>query len=275
MDNPVGCNIVHPDCDKAEMYTRDVYIERLSAYRRYGFRHVEFSHVTAIDEGDAEAIRAHAQLVGVVPWSVHGEHLNADGQAALEEYLRIQTHCARMARALGVTLLVCHLPHVEPYAAAPRRDTDILSRLADITDSRDLKLAVETTCPAPTDYLIGIVDAINRPSVGVNLDTGHVVLQDEDPAEMARKIGPRLMTTHLQDNFGANDDHQAPGMGRIDWRSLLRALKEIGYAGPLMVELTGEGVKANRSSEEMRDFALEKEIIFTLAYLRHLAGEIT
>ena len=64
-------------------------------------------------------------------------------------------------------------------------------------------------------------------------------------------------------------------MGRIDWRSLLRALKEIGYAGPLMVELTGEGVKANRSSEEMRDFALEKEIIFTLAYLGHLAGEIT
>ena len=256
------------------MYTREINLEVLSSHRRYGLRHVEFTHPDVIDEADAEAIRTHAQTLGVVPWSVHGANLNDDGQAALDRYLEIQTHCARVAQALGAAVFVCHIPNLPPYAGDARRDIDILNRLADVTDARGLKLAVETTQPAPTDYIIEIADRISRSTVGVNLDTGHVVLQDEDPAEMARRIGPRLVTTHLQDNFGLNDDHQAPGIGLIDWRSVLRALKDIGYEGPLMVELTGPLNKLKRSAEEMRDFSLEKEIIFTVAYLRHLAAEI-
>jgi len=270
MSVAIGCNIVHPLCDKAEMYTRQVYLERISAYKRYGFQHVEFSHVTAINEADAEAIRAHAGRVGIVPWSIHSEHLNAGEPQAVKDYFAVQTHCAEVARSLGTTAYVCHIPNVPPYAKDMRRDADILRRLADITDAHGLKLAIETG--PPTDYVVELADRIDRRSVGINLDTGHVFLIREDPAAAARKIGGRLITTHLQDNFGKNDDHQAPGMGLIDWREVLQALKDIRYAGPLMVELTG--CKANRTAEELRDFSLEKEIVFTLGYLRFLAAGI-
>lgn len=266
----IGCNIVHPLCDKEEMYTREVYLERLTAYRDYGFQHVEFSHVKAIDEADAAALRDHARRIGIVPWSIHSEHLNAPGPAALADYLRIQTHCARVARALGAVAYVCHVPNLQPHAADAERDVDILNRLADITDAHGLTLAVETG--PRTDYIIEVVDGIHRPTVGVNLDSGHTFLLGEDPADAARRIGSRLVTTHLQDNLGKNDDHQAPGTGLIDWPHLIRAVLATGYAGPLMVELTGEGVKARRSSEAMRTFALEKEIVFTVAWLRHVAA---
>jgi sugar phosphate isomerase/epimerase len=272
MRSAIGCNIVHPQCDRAEMYTRAVYLERLTAYRDYGFEHVEFSHVTAIDESDADALREHARRIGIVPWSIHSEHLNAPGPAALAEYLRVQAHCARVARALGTVAFVCHVPNLQPYAADPARDGEILARLADITDAHGLTLAVETG--PKTDYVIEVVDRVGRPTVGVNLDTGHTFLLGEDPAEAARRIGRRLVTTHLQDNFGKNDDHQAPGMGRIEWLALLRAIAAAGYAGPLMVELTGSGVKAHRSAAEMRDFPLDKEIVFTVAWLRHVQREI-
>ena len=84
----------------------------------------------------------------------------------------------------------------------------------------------------------------------------------------------RLFTTHLQDNFGVNDDHQPPGLGEIDWRGTLTALNEIGYNGPLMMEMTGPGVKIRRSVEELRDFNLEKELLFGKAYLEYLSQGI-
>jgi len=71
-----------------------------------------------------------------------------------------------------------------------------------------------------------------------------------------------------------NDDHQPPGLGKIDWKSLLRGLKEIEYQGPLMMELTGEGVKALRSTQELRDYPLEKEIMLAQAYLEHLWNKV-
>jgi sugar phosphate isomerase/epimerase len=269
----IGCNIVHPECDRGDMYTRPVYLERLDAYRGYGFSHIEFSHVTVIDEADAEVIRRRAEELGLVLWSIHSEHLNTPGPQGLADYLKVQTHCARVARELGTPAYVCHVPNLQPYAADVPRDVEILNRLADITDAHGLRLAIETG--PKTSYVIELADRIGRPTVGINLDSGHTFLLGEDPAQAARQIGRRLFTTHLQDNFGRNDDHQAPGMGKIEWRPLLRAIRDTGYTGPFMVELTGRGVAANRTAEELRDFPLEKEIIFTLAYLGMLAAEMS
>lgn len=263
----VGCNIVWPACEKIEQYDQALYFAAIPIYKSFGFSHLEFSHVLKLDEKSAAAIRVLCRNTGIIPWSIHSEHLNADGAEALDEYLRIQRHCCEVARALDAMVVVCHIPNVEPRAAAFQRDLDILSKLADITHEYGLRLAIETP---PYDYIIKLVDAINRPDVGTNLDTGHSFLQGNDPAMVARKFGKRLFTTHLQDNFGANDDHQPPGLGKINWESTLAALKEIGYQGPLMLEMTGNGVKARRSVEELRDFALDKELVFAKAYLEYL-----
>ncbi|MCF6177565.1 MAG: sugar phosphate isomerase/epimerase [Victivallaceae bacterium] len=261
----IGCNIVDADCDNGNNYTEDIYIKNIAKYRKYGFRHLEFSHVLALDEVAAERVREFCRNLGMVPWSIHSEHLNGSGEAA---YLETQTHCATICKALDAKVMVCHIPNVEPHAGDLQRDIKVLTKVADITRSFGLKLAIETP---PYDYIIKIVDVIGRDDVGINLDSGHTFLEGHDPAEVARKIGKRLFTTHLQDNFGANDDHQPPGLGKIDWESLLTALKEIEYAGPLMIEMTGEGGKVRRSTVELRDFSLEKELIFAKAYLEYLS----
>jgi len=49
----VGCNIVDPDCDKGEHYTKDVYFKQIKNYATYGISHLEFSHVTMLSEDDA------------------------------------------------------------------------------------------------------------------------------------------------------------------------------------------------------------------------------
>jgi sugar phosphate isomerase/epimerase len=263
----IGCNIVHPDYEDVNKYNEALYFELIPKYKKYGFTHIEFSHVHKLDEAGAARIRELCRTTGIIPWSIHSEHLNADGAQALEDYLAIQRHCCKIAKALDAKVVVCHIPNVEPRAKAFERDVDVLTKLADITREYGLKLAIETP---PYEYIIELVDAIDRDDVGMNLDTGHTFLEGHDPASVARKIGKRLFTTHLQDNFGVNDDHQPPGLGKIDWHSTLVALNEIGYNGPLMMEMTGPGVKDCRSVKELRNFALEKELIFAKAYLKYL-----
>lgn len=267
----VGCNIVDPECDEGEHYTEQVYLKNIEVYRSYGITHIEFSHVTVINEEEAGRIREFCRKVGIVPWSIHSEHLNSPDQNAIDEYFRIQTHCSKIAKALDAKVVVCHIPNLEPRAGDMDRDLKILTQLADITREYELKLAIETP---PYDYIIQLVDTINRDDVGMNLDTGHTFLEGRNPDEVAEKIGKRLFTTHLQDNFGTNDDHQPPGLGKINWRKLLTALKKIEYNGPLMLELTGAGVKARRSTLELRTLELDKELLFAKAYLEYLSKTI-
>lgn len=267
MNFSIGCNIVDPNCDKSEHYTKDVYIRQIHKYADYGIKFVEFSHVTMLSEDDAKQIKDFSLKEGVIPWSIHSEHLNGSNKEAIEEYFTIQEECAKIAKALGTYIFVCHLPNLDPRANDLVRDINLLTRLADITGKYNLKLAIETP---PYEYILKIVEAIDRDDVGINLDTGHTFLEGKDPAEVAMAIGKRLFTLHLQDNFGINDDHQAPGMGNIDWTSMIKALKSINYTAPLIMELTGSEVKARRSDKFLKDFALEKEILFAKSYLKYL-----
>ena len=80
------------------------------------------------------------------------------------------------------------------------------------------------------DNLIRLIDTIGQPDVGACLDTGHANLSGYDPADCVRTLGSRLRATHINDNHAAGkDEHLAPFQGNIDWPSVVRALREIGY----------------------------------------------
>ncbi len=261
----IGCNIVDPTEGRIPYYDRALYLKNIEVYRHYGVSHLEFSHVATLNREDCAVIREACCCAGLIPWSVHSEHLN-EGDT-VEHYLEVETHCAEMADALDARVMICHLPNLQPRFDFERA-LDVLTRLADVTHKYNVKLAIENCLAGDIDFIIKVVDAINRPDVGINLDTGHSYYTGtHDIAEVVRKFGKRLFTTHIQDNFGENDDHQPAGLGCIDWPSTLKALKEVGYQGPLMMELTGLGVKARRTVPQLKEFPLEKEIVMAVAYL--------
>jgi sugar phosphate isomerase/epimerase len=47
---------------------------------------------------------------------------------------------------------------------------------------------------------------------------------------------------------------RAPGHGGIDWESIIRALNEIGYEGPLSVEFSDAGMQRDYGAEEACKF---------------------
>ncbi len=263
----VGCNIViTPDTQDA--YTEEVYYKQLEVYRSEGFTHVEFSHVFQLDAEAAHRLRIRAAELGIVIWSVHAWHLNEWTPEAYAVYCEQQKHHAVIAAALGARIMICHLPNVENRFGDFDRSLKVIGMMADLCRENGICLAVETCNAGDPEHIIKVVDTLDRPEVGINVDVGHVnAFMRRSPGEVIRLCGKRINTLHLHDNYTLNDDHQMPGAGTIDWEDTVRALKEVGYSGPLMMEMNASEVKARRTAEIMRDYETRKERIQGAAYL--------
>ena len=86
------------------------------------------------------------------------------------------------------------------------------------------------------------------------LDTGHANIARQDIPAMIRAYGKRLGSLHMNDNYGKispiyEDLHLFPGYGKIEWKEVFSALREVGYEGTLNTEPIGE---LGRSSHAVR-----------------------
>ena len=95
-----------------------------------------------------------------------------------------------------------------------------------------------------TDVLIRLADEL---SSGICWDTGHAHISLQEQGKSIRKVGKRLKMVHINDNFAEDDVHLAPFLGKVKWEETMKALKEIGYAGSMNLE-----VKCNRLPESLR-----------------------
>jgi sugar phosphate isomerase/epimerase len=75
------------------------------------------------------------------------------------------------------------------------------------------------------------VDVVGSRSLGWNLDTCHLDVQNQDVSLAVYKLGDQILHTHIKDTDGL-----PAGMGRIDFEEVLRALQSVGYEGILSIE---------------------------------------
>ncbi|WP_165221434.1 sugar phosphate isomerase/epimerase family protein [Aquisphaera insulae] len=74
-----------------------------------------------------------------------------------------------------------------------------------------------------------------HPALALALDTGHAHMSVNAVSETVA-AGSLLATTHVHDNDGRRDSHDPPGWGTVPWADWIRALDEIGYEGPVVLE---------------------------------------
>jgi sugar phosphate isomerase/epimerase len=113
-------------------------------------------------------------------------------------------------------------------------------------------------------YEVGLVhsieDALNmakhvdNPYVAIMGDTFHMQIEESDgiPNAIRRAGGKWLRHMHAADNT-----REAPGMGTMPWREVLRALYDIGYQGGLSLEPLPKGA----SPYDARDGLIPREVL--------------
>lgn len=149
--------------------------------------------------------------------------------------------------------------------------------ILDVFDDCGVKFALEVH---PTEIAFDIYTAEralkavkNRKAFGFNFDPSHLQWQLMDPARFIRRFAKRIYHVHMKDaattldgdsgilsshmDFGEPGrgwDFRSLGRGDVDFESIIRALNEMRYKGPLSVEWEDCGMNRDRGAREACDF---------------------
>lgn len=149
--------------------------------------------------------------------------------------------------------------------------------ILDVFDECGVKFALEVH---PTEIAFDIITAKkaleaigNREAFGFNFDPSHLHWQMVDPVRFIQEFPDRIYHVHMKDaaiqldgrtgilashlNFGKPGrgwDFRSLGRGGIDFEEIIRALNQIGYAGPLSVEWEDCGMDRIHGASEAVDF---------------------
>jgi sugar phosphate isomerase/epimerase len=105
---------------------------------------------------------------------------------------------------------------------------------------------------------------------GILADTYHMNIEERSLPEAIRAAGSLINHFHLSDS-----NRSAPGLGHVDFASVLRALLDVGYPGDLTFELdprasTRSGVVPAERQDDPASYLMEKGI----EHLRHLESRL-
>lgn len=137
---------------------------------------------------------------------------------------------------------------------------DAWNPILDVFDEVGVRFALEAH---PTEIAFDVASAEaavkavgGRAAFGFNYDPSHFVYQNVDYVGFIRKFGERIYHVHMKDaylsprpteagvfgghlNFGDHRrawDFRSLGRGSVNFEEIIRALNDVGYAGPLSVE---------------------------------------
>jgi sugar phosphate isomerase/epimerase len=236
--------------------------------RSYGFDAVElFATRSHFDYRDETAIATLAGWLGETGLALHSVHApittsaaggewgesysNAAADAARRQAAVAETGAAlQMARRIPFEVLVVHLgcPSARSQAAdntraAAFRSAEEICRLAEPVG---VQVAFEVI-PNELSTAAALVAMLERDlddsHAGVCLDFGHAHLLG-DVADAVETAAEHVITTHVHDNRGRDDEHLVPYRGSINWDMALMTMQKIGYEGTYMFELATSATPA-------------------------------
>ena len=102
---------------------------------------------------------------------------------------------------------------------------------------RGVRLALEPLNRFETDMIniasqgLDFIDQVGMENVGLHLDTFHMHLEEKNSADAIRRAADRIFHFHACEN-----DRGVPGTGQVHWQDVVGALKDVKYAGPVVIE---------------------------------------
>lgn len=145
-------------------------------------------------------------------------------------------------KELGLSDLMLHAGFI-PEAGAPERGPflDTLARVGELARAAGVVVAFETG-QEPAALLRRTLDELKSPNLKVNFDPANMLLYDkDDPLRVLDMLASDIRSVHLKDANrptvkGAWGSEVPLGEGQTNTRAFVRALKRIGFRGPLCIE---------------------------------------
>ena len=210
---------------------------------------------------------------GLALFDVHAPHGVMDSFGCPLPEAKASLHIAAELGAKTITFHCSRTRLVKNMAppGGPIEDVDLSGAKSRILHELEILLPEAERChvmialenlflPSSTAlFLTSVIKEMPHPSLGLNYDSGHALLlerqADKKPSDIAEwiRIGwtddivefqpdqldemlAHVITAHLHDNHGINDEHLMPGNGTANWHHIIQRLE----AAPRLISLQSE-----------------------------------
>ncbi|KRA47845.1 TIM barrel protein [Devosia sp. Root635] len=231
--------------------------ERIRLAAEAGFGLVEF---WLWSNKDLDAIEATLRETGVKLAGIVAEPFaELTRESDHERFLAGLEKSRDVALRLGAPVLICQSgPLLDGIERARQHDALVtaMARSAEVLAGSGVRLGLEPLndrIDHPGYYLtstaegLDIVDAVDRPEIGITYDMYHSMVMGEDPEVVAAGHIDRIVHLHIADHPGRNQ----PGSGQLPISQKLDWLLGQGYAGAVGLEFRPAGTTAD-ALKEMR-----------------------
>ena len=197
--------------------------------------------------------------IGVVPRATRAARIDALKQTS------------DFAKLLGIPRVQTHCGFIPENPREPLYEETVLAirELAEHCAGNGQSFLMETGQETPTTMLRAIKD-VDRPNLGVGLDTANLILYGKaNPVDAVDIIGSHVKSVHAKDGrWPTNPDKLGEevliGKGLVDFKQVFTKLHKLGYTGAVTIERETSG------PQQIEDVRQEK--IYLERILRQIQG---
>lgn len=202
---------------------------------------------------DVDALVKTGATFTIMNGYLQGRLTDAEGADML---LASARETVQVGKRLGVQRLNLHgtglgdmgvpIPQIGSFAPGMvTRARDTLHRICDLAAAEGVVFTLENLnpidhpgCPfGATADVLALVSSVNRPELRINLDLYHTQIGEGDLIRWTEACLPWIGEVQVADNPGRCE----PGTGEINYAGVARALKSMGYSGPVGMEAFAKG----------------------------------
>jgi len=231
--------------------------EKVRLFEGTGFRHLDYSFYSVIYPGspfltdhwmdEVQAAGREGERLGFDFVQAHSPSYDFGGDDESQKISLLATiRSIEACGHLGISNIVVHtgtynqLRYPADKAAYFVESKKFLEMLIPHMEKHHVNVLIENSAEQNARGLFffmtpqemtEFVAYFNHPLLHICWDVGHANMRGSDPLQDVLALGGELRAIHVQDNFGACDEHLAPFMGTLPLDSLLQGLLKIDYKG--------------------------------------------
>lgn len=266
--------------------TTEAFEQLAPKVKKMGFDWIEFG-IEGLDDMDyergAEIVKANGLGISVCAAMGPDRDLIHEDQAIQHNGMAYIRHCIDAVRTLGGTNVagpiysaVGRVWQQTPDERAKDVDTLVknLSTLSAYAEDKGAVLCIEPLNRFETSFInivpqaIEVIDRVDSPACKLLLDTFHMNIEEKSLGDAIRLADQRIGHFHACEN-----DRGAPGSGNVTWDGVAKALRDVGYDGPVVIESFTDKVKTiARAAAIWRSFESSQDALAQngLAFLKQL-----
>lgn len=158
------------------------------------------------------------------------------------KYYRDNVELAGEMGCPGINVLTGNVAHGTTRKEAMKWTMESLQDLTAVAEKEKVILGLHPQYIAESPLMTMVDDAIDMIAelkskyVKIIFDTAQQNISNRNFEDDLRKCGQHLFYVHAADNDGVTWTHDACGKGTVNWRGMVRVLKEIGFGGYICVQ---------------------------------------